>query len=341
MKRFMKGCAITALVFGVLGCILAMIGGSVAGSATVAQVVDSVTGGKVRLGSNHWWGWKLNAWQGFFNDSGEEFSGSREFVDLIDEGMEALEYGEEDEAIFDHTYEIRNGYVEKYCPGNNIRKLDMEIGYCHLRTERSEDASIYLEAENAYKFQGYVEGDTLYVRSVGGSVMDLAQAADRSITLYLPDDYSFDEVDIEVGAGYLELGDFYAAEAVLEVGAGEINLSSIQTQELDVSVGTGAIDISYMVIDHLDAEIGMGRFTGLGELNGDAEVECSMGYVEMTLGGSEGDFNYTLEGAMGTIGIGNNSFGGLGAEQEINNHAHKNMDVECAMGSIQIYFMDR
>ena len=61
MKRFMKGCGIAALVMIVLGVLLGVTAGSVAGISTISQVVDGVTGGRVQMGfgSGRWgigWG---------------------------------------------------------------------------------------------------------------------------------------------------------------------------------------------------------------------------------------------------------------------------------------------
>ena len=47
MKRFMKGCAVMALIFAVLGSALAFVGSSVAGRTTIGQVVETVTKGRV------------------------------------------------------------------------------------------------------------------------------------------------------------------------------------------------------------------------------------------------------------------------------------------------------
>ena len=340
MKKFMKGCAIIALVFGVVGCVLATVGGMQAGRTTVSQVVESVTRGNVRLNSNNWWNWKMDAWGGLFGGNFGGFFDSDQEDLIIDEGYQDWDdFDGENEDIFNQAHDIRSDHVEKYCPGGNIRNLDIEVGACQLYTVKSEDDSIYLEAENAYKFQGYVEGDTLYVTSINDSITHWNDIVERRVTLYLPDGYNFDEVDIEVGAGYLQLYDLYAKEASVEVGAGEICLGNIQVQELDASVGAGVIDISDMKINNLNVDVGMGSFTGAGELNGDADIECSMGYVELTLDAEQRDFNYSLEGAMGTINIGRDSYGGIGEEREIDNHAGKKLDIECSMGNIQINFM--
>ena len=54
MKRFMKGCAITALIFGVIGVVFVMVGGAAAGSAAIYRTVEETTKGRVRL--DGWWG---------------------------------------------------------------------------------------------------------------------------------------------------------------------------------------------------------------------------------------------------------------------------------------------
>ena len=43
---------------------------------------------------------------------------------------------------------------------------------------------------------------------------------------------------------------------------------------------------------------------------------------------------------MGSVTIGHNEFSGLAQEKSINNHAEKNIDMECAMGSITVKFTE-
>ena len=63
-----------------------------------------------------------------------------------------------------------------------------------------------------------------------------------------------------------------------------------------------------------------------------------MGNIEMTLEGSEEEFNYKLEGSMGNISVGQDSFSGFSSERNIDNHADKEMEIECSMGNITIDF---
>ena len=347
MKRFMKGCGITALIFAALGFVLAMAGGSIAGRSAIADVVESATGGKVHMKPYSWWRWGMNVNDGVIN--AEIGDALQHAVEEAGQSVDYEWFGSAEEPVGDYTtvqdqdpmfsrqYDVITGSREKYCPGDGIQKLDMEIGGCAFYTQESDDEHIWLEVTNVHRFQAYVKEDTLHIKSKSAGVSDLAEG---EIILYLPAGYGFVDVDMEMGAGNISFMELNAAEVSLEVGAGEVDIQNLTAADMDVSVGAGYVWIYNMQVTELDVEIGMGAFSADGAVNGNADVECSMGNVEMTLEGSEQDFNYSLEGAMGTIQLNDNIYGGLAEERDINNHASKEMDIECSMGNIAITFLN-
>lgn len=308
MKKFMKFCAVSALVMIVVGAVLGAVGSSHAGGGTISQVVDSVTGGRVST-----------QFGGFFPGWGVNF-------DIGDSSM------------FSKDRDIETGNVEKYCPGDGICVLQVEVGGCDFQTKVSSDDSVYLEAENVRKFQGYVEDGTLYVKSTAGS--DLSFFAGKStVVLYLPEEYFFDRVDIEIGAGQVEMKRLQGREVSLEAGAGRILLEDAEAEELKIEVGAGSVELMDMTVGQLSVEVGMGEFVGRGAINGDADVTCSMGNVEVEVRGEKRDFNYQLEGAMGSIDLDGEECGGFGTEKSIENGADKTMEIECSMGNITVEFI--
>ncbi len=327
MKKFMKTCGIIALVMIVLGVALGIAGSSVAGRATISQVVETVTGGRVKVEFGDG-GWGI-------------FSGIASIGDMeVDLGSGPnVNYDIGDASMFSKEHDIMSGDVEPYSPGSGIRNLKMQVGGCDVETKASKDDRIYVEAKGMRKFQGYVEGDTLYVL---GTVKSGLIGLDRKseVILYLPEDYFFDEVEIDMGAGALDIDRLSAGEVSLEVGAGRITLGTVQVRELTANVGAGQIELKDMVVGELDVEVGMGEFTAQGSLDGDAEVECSMGNVEMKLDGREEDFNYQIEGAMGSIRLDKEDMGGFAQEKSIDNGAAKTMKIECSMGNVTVKFRD-
>lgn len=315
MKRFMKGCAVTALIFAVAGCALGVMGSSVAGRANISRVVETVTGGRVHVDIGNWWEWNIR----------------------MDDPVAG--YDLSDATGFDKSREILSGNVDKYYVGSDIRNLDIEIGGCSFETKQSKDGKFYLEVKNARKFQGYVSGDTLYIDATVGTTTAWHSETCK-ITLYLPEDYHFDDVSVNIGAGAMEFSGLHADSADFAAGAGQITLEKAQIGDLSVNVGAGQMTLKKMEVGELSAEVGLGEFAADGVLNGDAVVECSMGNVVMEIDGREEEFNFDLSGAMGNIDLGKSSFSGFSQSQYIDHKAEKNMIIECSMGNISIRFKD-
>ncbi len=329
MKKFMKGCAYTALVFIVIGTVLATVASSIRGRTAIEDVVESVTGGRIHVGLH-----PLSNWCGVS-------IGDEDVLDWIDdwEIFDDVVYDAENDIGFDSSYPIMKGNVEKYSLGSDIRELDFEIGACSLTTEISPDSNFYLEAKYAGKLQGYVDDGTLYIRSAA-SLHKWDDLKGCRLILYIPEDAYFDSASIRVGAGKLEFDSLQGKEVSLEAGAGQLELSNLKADSLEAYVGFGQMEIKRAAVGTMYAEIGMGEFTAAAELNGDATVECGMGNVDLKLEGSQQDFNYELSRAMGNLTLGRYSSSGLASEKFIDNHVDKTIDVECAMGNITILFTE-
>lgn len=329
MKKFMKGCAITALVLFVIGFVPATVASSIRGRTTIENVVESVTGGRVRINLSPFWKWGIHV-------GDTDLLGWVDDIDILDD-INQVDYIIDENIGFNSRYNILKGGVEKFSLGSNIRELDLEIGACSFTTEPSADDNFYLEGQYAGKLQAYVEDGTLYIRSTA-TVKNWNELNGCRIILYVPKGVHFDDAEIEVGAGRLEFDSLQAKDITLSVGAGQISLSDLQAEELEVSVGLGQIALEKAVMGKLDAEIGMGEFVATGTLNGDADVECAMGNVSLTLEGNLRDFNYELSKAMGNVTLGNSSSGGFSSEKYMDNGANKTIDVDCSVGNVTIQF---
>lgn len=312
MKKFMKRCAITAAVLFLAGLLLAIAAGTARGVEDIDEVVRKVTGDRsyvrIELG---------NIWDlGNIRDSSLFVGGDKEYSD-----------------------KVYTGNVPKYCPGEGIEDLEIQVGGCILETKASEDDKFYIEVQKAYKFQGFVEGGTLYIRA-SDSAKTWNRLESCTITLYVPERFLFGTVDVKLGAGTLSFTDLCAVGYIsMEVGAGQIFANGIRSSDLQLEIGAGEIELRDMEVggDFL-VNIGMGSFEGRGTLTGDVIIECAMGNVELELSDSEKSFDYTLECAMGNIDLGDKSYAGLAKEKEVTNGADRIMRVKCAMGNVTVSF---
>lgn len=317
----------TAAVLCLSGLLLAIAGGTARGSAAISEVVRKVTGGRVTVNFDD-----VKDWGVMIHDKIE----SIDSVTITDWGVN---YDINDRSMFAHSQKIYKGDVSRYCLGTDVENLDVEVGGCILETKTSKDDSFYIEVNKAYKFQGYVEDDTLYIKASNGA-KTWNKMGSCTITLYVPRDFRFETVDIEMGAGVLEFSDLCAGEYIsLEVGAGQIVIDNIRSDELKLEIGAGEVKLKNMeVYEELSAEVGMGNFEAKGVVMGEADIQCSMGNVDLELAGSEQNYDYSIECAMGNIDLGNRSYSGLAKEMSINNNAGVTIELQCAMGNITVTF---
>lgn len=326
MKGFMKGCAIAAAILLIAGLALGVTASTVRGRTTLQEVVDKVTGGRVRINLGNGAGWGIQVGNNWFQDSDE------------------VSYELEENMGFDDSHEVKKGDVEKYRLEGSVENLDVQVGGCAFQVKTSEDDSFYIETKNTRKFQAYIEDGTLHIISTTGSVKDWNELRDVRITLYVPAGSSYRRAELEMGAGSLTYPSLQADSASVNVGAGGIELQSAQVKELEIEVGAGQAEVTDMQVTKLDVTVGMGEFLGDGVIDGNVKMDCSMGNLELRVTGRQEDFNYEIEGALGNISLegesGTQSFGGFAQERSIDNGADKEMEISCSMGNIAIRFQE-
>ena len=296
MKKFIKFCIVVVLAIIGIGLLLPAVMRFYEGANATDDFGVKVTGGKNLL-----------------EDIKE---GGEALLDDILNRYENLEgFDIDDATIFDKDEAIESGNIERTF--EHINALHVEIGGCALEILDSENDSVRVVTENVGKFQAYQKGNELRITSTRKAKEN---AENSRITLYLPAGYSWQEVD-------------------LEVGAGQIQAESLKINELDITVGAGEIRLSGMEVGSLGAEVGVGNFVAQGIVTRSIEAECAMGNLELQLAGSRTDYDYELQCVAGNIKIGEEQYGGgVAKEQKINNGAGRRVDLECSMGNITVTF---
>ena len=322
MGKFMKGCALTALVLIGAGIIMAVVGGAAKGTTTIHEVVDKVTGGlvQVNLGEDNEWGVTI----------GEKLVGA--------DFNTGIHYDIDESSIFDMDFEIFSGDYQDTFAADGIRRLDIETGGCEFTVKESADESFHVEAEETNKFQCYRKDETLHIKGTMKTAIS-NNVKPCKITLYVPKEAAFEKLLLEVGAGVVDLGTLRAEKIDLEVGAGQILADSLTGTDVMISVGVGECIVKDMQAAKLDAEVNMGNLNVQGAVSEKIILECAMGNIEMQVDGAFSDYDYDVECGLGNVLIGDKSYSGA-SEASVNNGASRKMDVECAVGNIEIAFME-
>ncbi|MBT9779972.1 DUF4097 family beta strand repeat protein [Clostridium sp. MCC353] len=290
MKKLIKVCLIT-------GIICVFIGGGITAAA-------AVMGGAMAMGNyekSYWW--------------------SDHWLDAVDHGLDGLDE-KMDELGIRHEEVTRVAVEDVRMTFSDVRNLDLEAGAGNIKiVEDDTGGEVYVDLEDDTFYQCYLEHDTLKLKmDKSRRWVNLKNDDLRgNVTITIPADYTFHEVDLEIKGGNFEAERINADSLEIEVKAGELVIS-------DGKLGT------------LSAETSAGSVYCRAEVSGNVDAECKAGSIEFLLSGKEEDYNYDLECRAGSMKVGDAVYEGMKFEKTVDNGAGKRAELECSAGEIIIGF---
>ncbi len=301
MKKFTKGMLIAAGIFAAAGIGLTAAGGVMGASMSELTGVNSL---------------KRILWMTEWDDDHDDYDDIDDDDYVDHDGMEySAEVGQknmEPAAVGNESSTDGTVYQLKYQP----TKLDIELKYDELILEEGDSFCVRVYDDNGKNVTVKESSDTLKVRST----KKLSKT--RKVCISYPEDVKLQELEIEMGAGTVYLNrDIETEKLSVEMGAGEFDSKNpVTAKEADLEIGTGS-----MTFADLSAK----------EISG----ECGLGELDLTMTGTQEDYNYDLECGVGNLDVGSDSYSGLGREKSISNTgADRKLDLECGMGNVSVNF---
>lgn len=314
MRKFMKGCGITAIIMLVTGLILTGVVTIIKGRSYLNNFFFSMADGR------------FDSWMNWLEDADWE-TGEYAF-----EGYDIDEY-----SMYNETYNIDYADFSYEFDISSANKLDMNLAGCSFDIYDSDDDTFWIESSGSIKMQAYQENGTVYIKGTN-SHNNLEDFGDSMVTLYIPEGLHFDEANIEMGAGRMYVGSLNADKMVLNVGAGQIEGDGITADTISVKVGAGSVDLYDLTARTINGKVDMGRLYVEGAVNGDINCESAMGNVMLELDGSEKDYNYDVKCSAGSVYIDGESFSGVDYSKKIDNGADKKITLHTSLGGIDVSF---
>lgn len=240
---------------------------------------------------------------------------------------------------------------QEYYEFYDLSGLDFNLALCELDIKSHDKDYIILEAENAKDtFHCSTDSDVLVLEDdrsapVTGRSMDNA----LRLKLYLPQKQMKD-VNIIVGVGDVDIDRIDSESFILENGVGNLKIKSLETEQLSLSLGVADCRIESLSaskkcsIDAATCDLTLEYFEGPH-----LDLDCAAGDVSVTAKGRAKDYNYTLGCGAGDIHLnfpnpdGSHSHGehnGLGDHMDVNHHAEQTLNIDCALGDLELNFTE-
>lgn len=197
---------------------------------------------------------------------------------------------------------INSNNEEKYIDkdfNTDIKNIIIELKYTNVEIKTGE----------FYKID--TDNDNLIIKKENGLIIIKEKDKGfrtklKNLTIYLPEDSLIKEVDIENGAGTLNIDNLKVENLSLELGAGKVNMNNLKIlKECEIESGAGSIDINNSKINNLDFEGGIGSINIEATLIGKNSIDVGIGKVELLLLNSIDNYTFKLDKGLGNIEINN------------------------------------
>ena len=302
MKKFTKGMLIAAGIFGAVGIGLTTAGGVMGASMSELTGVESLK--RVLLVADGDYDYDDSDDYDSDDYDSDDYDDSSDYDDSDD-------YDDSEDYARAEDEEDGTVYQLKYQPA----KLDIELKYDDLILEEGDSFCVRVYDDSGKNVTVKESSDTLKVKSTK------KLSKNRKVCISYPEDVKLQELEIEMGAGTVYLNrDIETEKLSVEMGAGEFESKNpVTAREADLEIGTGS------------------TFADLSARKTDGE--CGLGELDLTLTGTQEDYNYDLECGVGNLDVGSDSYSGLGREKTISNKgADRKLDLECGMGNVSVNF---
>lgn len=211
----------------------------------------------------------------------------------------------------------------------NIRNLHIELGQTEL----------HIIPGDSFVFTADGKIDSI---AVTGDTLHIKHTEKDSETFGLFKSYLFEKEIPPLKATLTVPYNVFFENITLEIGMGEFESKMpLKCKRSTLNVGLGSCSLEdFSVTDYFETECDMGSLTIQGTIDGTSKIQCGMGTVKLITQGNPDDYNYKTQVGMGSVQIGDKTFGGLSNKERFSSTAKNYFDIDCGMGSIIISFVD-
>lgn len=180
-----------------------------------------------------------------------------------------------------------------------ITELHVDVKIAKLRIVRGEDFAIRSDSN----YVSYSQRENrLSVVERDHNVF--ANSLDTEVVIYVPEAMKLDLLEVNNGAGNVEIDGIEAKRMEFDLGAGKAVLKNlVSQQDTVVSCGAGMTEITDSWLYGLDLDMGAGKVVLDGRLLGRAEISAGVGALELNLRGAVDDYYLSIEHGIGSVKV--------------------------------------
>lgn len=178
-----------------------------------------------------------------------------------------------------------------------------------------------------------IDGDTLKIQEKARGWFGWGEAGKVIITL--PAEHTFAKVNIDAGAGKIDIDTLSATAFSLNIGAGDVHIGALYgMDDTVINGGAGQITIDGGTLADFDLDMGVGQFDCTAALTGASEINCGVGEMRLTLIGTAADYRIELDKGIGSATVDGKAL----SDGETYGTGANEIDIDGGVGAIKVEF---
>ncbi len=214
--------------------------------------------------------------------------------------------------------------------------FELAVGEVEIRTGDTMELVVTDMFEDAV--YAYVEDGIWYIKDslLGSGSVHSDYSPDIVITI--PEDASFEQMDVYLAAGRMDADKLTAREMHLEVDAGSLKVFHLVAEDnLTVENGAGEVKLYDAAAANLTVNQGVGAIDITGAITGKNTIKGGIGEIKLTLTNRERvDFNYKVTGGLGEVEIGDMVLHGDSTNMSYDRDSADYFEIDCGIGHVEI-----
>lgn len=193
----------------------------------------------------------------------------------------------------DHVMET----LEELKVTENASILDVEVNSANIIIKKGE--SLKVETNNK-DVEIKEKSNKLFIAEKNHNWF--GNNASSDLIIYVPDNFTFDGVAIESGAGKIEIEELSTKNLDLDLGAGKVTIENLNVlDETVINGGANKMSILNGLIHDLELDMGVGELSLTAKITGDSEIDAGVGKVSLKLLGT--DYKVKVDKGIGSTTI--------------------------------------
>ncbi len=156
-----------------------------------------------------------------------------------------------------------------------------------------------------------------------------------TLVIYIPENIEFKNIDIEAGAGSINIDKLVTNKLSFELGAGKIDIDKLKVlDKAKIDGGAGSFNINSGEICNLDLDMGVGEANIKTKLKGNSDIDAGIGNLNINIDASMKDYKVKLDKGIGNVRINDEKF----SDEVVYGNGENYIKVDGGIGNINIRF---